>query len=672
MNACILIVDDDPDLAGVTRLVLQRAGYRTLIADSSAAALSLLQTDEIDLVLLDIMLPDQSGLEVCRAIRQDPARQHLPIIMVTALAEDEAMIRGLDEGADDYIAKPYKLAVLLARIRAQLRIREAERELEQHNRDLAALNDIAATIISSLQLDDILAAVMQGIHSTLDAEAGILALLDEEQGELVFKQILTEPQNWIVERSHPPGRGLIGHSICQRTPLLVNDVADDGRCDPAIDGVGHRKPHSLLCVPLLVQERAVGAVAAMNKRKGAFTARDLDLLSSIAHSAAIAIENARLFHKLMAAYTELETSRWQVLHSRNTLQALFDGITDSLYIVDATLNLVAVNQARAARAAIAPEAAVGRPCYEVLWGNSGPCPGCQITEVLSQSIEPGQKAGFRRRINRQWGADGQLVEWDVSVYPICDAAQTPVQAIVLERDVTETRRLEASLAQSEKLAAIGQLAAGVAHEINNPLTAIIANAQLLQKEVPSGDPRYESVDLIVRAGERARKVVRSLLDFARQERPELQPTDINASLASALDLIQHQLRQSNIQLDLHLTPGLPAAHASHDRLQSVWLNLILNARDAVAGRPDGKIRIQTARENGHIRVAIADNGPGIPPEQLKRVLEPFFTTKAPGQGTGLGLSTCYRIVKQHGGDLAIQSQVGQGTTVVVNLPLGDT
>lgn len=658
--------------------LLGYAGYRTLTATSGDTALDLLrqlsaeaQGDGPDLILLDVMLPGIDGIEVCRRLRQDPALRHLPILLVTALASVDQVITGLDAGADDYITKPFEPSVLLARIRAQLRVRSMERELEQRNRDLAALNAVTAAVTSSLELDEILTATMQGIRTVLDVEGGILLLLDEDRGSLLFKQAFRDSQEWIVERDIHAVQGLIGSSLRERTPLVVNDVSSDPRFDPEQDalGEGSNATRSLACVPLLVKGRPLGAIALVNKISGPFTTRDLYLLESIAAAVAIAIDNSRLFHNLTAAYADLETHRWQLLQSHNTLQALFDGITDGLYIVDATLNLVAVNQARAARADAQPEALIGRPCYQVLHGREAPCPGCLVGEVFRQP--PGKKPQPRQRIHRQYGPDGEQTEWEMSVYPIIDALHRPVQAIVLERDVTETRRLEASLAQSEKLAAIGQLAAGVAHEINNPLTAIIANAQLLRREIPADDPRYESVDLIVRASERAHKVIRGLLDFARQEQLEFQPTDINASLSTTLELVQHQFRQHGIALHVQLTPGLPQVYASQDHLQGVWLNLLLNARDALIGRANPRVRVQTGWENSHITVTISDNGPGIPPAQLKRVLEPFFTTKAPGQGTGLGLSTCYRIVKQHGGDLRIESQVEQGTTVVVTLPVAE-
>ncbi|MGH2523677.1 MAG: two-component system sensor histidine kinase NtrB, partial [Anaerolineales bacterium] len=370
-------------------------------------------------------------------------------------------------------------------------------------------------------------------------------------------------------------------------------------------------------------------------------------------------------HRLYAtAYDhsqELAALNQEVIRSRNTLRALFDGITAPIYIVNRDYHLVAVNLAAARLAGREPKGLPGQRCYQTLYRQAEPCAGCRVAETLFN----GQGT---QRTERRWETDGQPTEWEISTYPIFDENGQSVQAIVLGQDVTEKRRLEASLAQSEKMAAVGQLAAGVAHEINNPLAAIIANAQLLRRELPPDDERQESVDLIALAGDRAMKVVRGLLDFARQDRYEFVATDLNASVQGAIALVEHQLLTHSISLACDLAPALPLVLASHDHLQSVWLNLLLNARDALAGAP-GEIRVTTRWMTSEIHVTVADTGVGIPPERLARIFEPFYTTKETGQGTGLGLSLVHRIVRQHSGYIRVDSRPGQGTAFTVILPV---
>jgi two-component system NtrC family sensor kinase len=349
-----------------------------------------------------------------------------------------------------------------------------------------------------------------------------------------------------------------------------------------------------------------------------------------------------------------------LLRSRNTLRTLFDSIPASIYIIDRNYSLVAVNMDRARRAGSLPSRLVGRPCFESLYGRSEICPNCRVLVTLTTGENT-------TRMERQWELEGEPQDWEISTYPIYDEGQI-TQTILLEQDVTEKRRLEATLAQSEKLAAVGQLAAGLAHEINNPLTAIIANAQLLQRELPNDEDVQELVDLISRAGARAAQVVRSLLDLARMEEYIFTPVDVNETLNRSLKLLQHEVTLRSINLVYDPGEGMPQVMGSHDQLQGVWINLLTNAVDALE-EIDGEIHISSRLAGREVRVDITDTGVGIPPEKLPRIFEPFFTTKAPGRGTGLGLSVSHRVIKQHGGDILVASQVGVGTQFTVILPV---
>jgi two-component system, NtrC family, sensor kinase len=561
---------------------------------------------------------------------------------------------------------------------------------EDRSQELAALHKIASTLTSTLQLDEILSGTTDGIRQVLNVEAASLLLLDETHGELVFKKTLGGNPDWIFQYSLKVGSGLVGEAVRTKQPVLINDVKADPRFYPDLDSLAGLETRTLLCAPLITRGQTLGAMAVINKRDGPFNQHDQELLESMTASVANAIYNARLFHQLTVANADLEASRWEVIRSRSTLQALFDGIPNPIYIVDRDYRLVAVNLASASRAKImvpvdpahspAPaddpadegepglkarenerHALLGHACYQTLFGQTQPCTGCRMAETLAT----GQST---QRAERRWDTDGQPIEWEISTYPIFDEKGQTLQVILLNQDVTEKHRLETSLAQSEKMAAVGQLAAGVAHEINNPLAAIIANTQLLQRDLPADDERQESLELIGKAGDRALRVVRNLLDFARQDRYEFSATDVSDTLQTALDLIEHQLRTHSIVLHCSLAPDLPLIQASHDHLQSVWLNLLLNARDAFAGQ-GGEIWLTAVRQGEEVRVTVTDNGMGIPPEKLSKIFEPFYTTKLVGQGTGLGLSLCQRIVKQHGGRILVDSRVGQGTVFTVVLPI---
>jgi two-component system NtrC family sensor kinase len=346
------------------------------------------------------------------------------------------------------------------------------------------------------------------------------------------------------------------------------------------------------------------------------------------------------------------------------LRALFDNLPAGLYIIDPEYRLLAVNNSRAQRAAQPVEALVGQICYRALFNRAEACPECRVRATFLNGQVTQRNERWRSSAEK---AAEETTDWDISAYPILDEQGQVTHAILYEQDITEKRRLEAILTQSEKLAAVGQLAAGVAHEINNPLTAIIANAQILHRELPQDSDLQESVDLIARAGARAAQVVRNLLDFARKEEHHLGLTAVNETLEKALELVQHELVARGVHLDFDPDLNLPPLLASADHLQSVWLNLLLNAIDSLDKSP-GQIRIASRKLGDEIHVKVTDNGKGIPAERLTRIFEPFYTTKAPGRGTGLGLSVSHRIIKQHGGYIRVESQVGIGSTFTVIVP----
>jgi two-component system NtrC family sensor kinase len=270
---------------------------------------------------------------------------------------------------------------------------------------------------------------------------------------------------------------------------------------------------------------------------------------------------------------------------------------------------------------------------------------------------------------------------EVSAQAMHNGSLTPgVHCIA--RNITERRRLEQQLVQSEKLSAIGQLVAGVAHELNNPLTNVSGYAQLLLRDTTLNESKRLDIEQIHAQAERAARIVQNLLIFAREHRPERSRVDLAEVIRSTLALQNYQLRIENIQVELDIPPDLPATVADPYQLQQVFLNLLTNARQAIVARKQsGTITIRasvvasSASEAGGsdvdslIQIAFEDNGTGISAPVLKKIFNPFFTTKPVGQGTGLGLSICFGIIKEHNGRIWAESEVGIGTTVFVTLPL---
>jgi two-component system NtrC family sensor kinase len=228
--------------------------------------------------------------------------------------------------------------------------------------------------------------------------------------------------------------------------------------------------------------------------------------------------------------------------------------------------------------------------------------------------------------------------------------------------------MQARVAQSERLASLGMLAAGVAHEVNNPLGGILALTGLTVEDMPKGDPSRENLEEVIRQTERCRSIVKGLLEFSRQSKGNTEPVDLNKVLEDTLSLIGKQAIFFNINVVCQLEPELPLVVADPSQFQQVFINILMNAVQAM--NEQGAITIKTRHNSADnsVEVAISDTGKGIPPEDIGRIFDPFFTTKGGGQGTGLGLSIAYGIVTTHGGHISVQSEVGKGSTFTITLP----
>jgi two-component system NtrC family sensor kinase len=557
--------------------------------------------------------------------------------------------------------KYQRLEALMAPMSRGLHAARQIHDIQERAKELASLQTELTRMGFNTDIEILQARMLQGASQILDGEHSALILLDDKNSEWIVRKTLGEGNEWAYQINPKSGKGLIRDCLQSGETVRSANPIQDPRYDPGSDTISGYSLQSMICAPLVIDGRVLGAIQIVNKRSSeSFNAFDQDLLAIIAALAANALQGTRLIQKLKVANADLEASRWELLGSRNTLRALFDNLPTAMYIIDPEYTIMAINQVRARVLGEIPKSLVGKICYQSLFNRPTPCPDCRVQETFRE------KNITQRKESRL--AKSESTDWEISTYPICDEDGKVIQAILLEQDITEQQRLEGILAQSEKLAAIGQLAAGVAHEINNPLTAIIANAQILQRELPADSDLQESIDLISRAGARATQVVRNLLDFARKEDYHLGLTDVNETLQRSLDLMQHEILARGVQVAYDPDPNLSTILASQDHLQSVWLNLLLNAIDALDKTPR-EIRVTTRKFADEIHVSVADNGKGIAPERLTRIFEPFYTTKEPGRGTGLGLSVCHRIVRQHGGHIRVESQVGIGSEFTVILPM---
>jgi len=401
-------------------------------------------------------------------------------------------------------------------------------------------------------------------------------------------------------------------------------------------------PASWLGVPIVAGSRTIGAVALEGERSNALDDSALMFARAVLAQASIALENARLVEMLSSGKREWEQT--------------VDAFNHAICYVDTQGTVRRANRMFAELIKLPVTALPGRPWLTLL-------PPAWAEPVARLLAAPGDGVEVRA---------GERVLL-VTAIPTDD----PGAGVLLFEDQTEKRRLQEQLLQSEKMSAIGQLIAGVAHDLNNPLASVVGFSDLLG-EASDVPPRLaEPLAVIRQEAERASAIVRNLLSFARRQEGERQLQSIRPILESTHQLLRNQLLAGRIELTLEFEPGLPEVEVHANQIKQVFVNIINNGAQAIAGaRPQagGRIQIVTQCQPDGISVSIADNGPGIPEALAQRVFEPFFSTKSEGAGTGLGLSICLGIVKEHGGSMSLDpggAGSGRGATFTVELPAGE-
>ncbi|MBI4188596.1 MAG: PAS domain-containing protein, partial [Chloroflexi bacterium] len=321
--------------------------------------------------------------------------------------------------------------------------------------------------------------------------------------------------------------------------------------------------------------------------------------------------------------------------------------------------IIRVNKAFADFVKLKPEEIIGRHCYELIHGEKEASQYCSHKEALIT-----RKPSYKEFYNPHLG-----IYMEVVCSPIFNEKGEITTTVHIGRDITERKRMEAQMMVTDRLASIGELASGVAHELNNPLTGIIGFSELLlDKEVPA-DIR-EDLMVINREAKRTAQVVRNLLIFARKHPEEKQDVNINSAINIVLELRTYEQKVNNIQVITRFAADLPQITADSFQLQQVFLNIITNAEYFMIGaHQGGMLTITTKQVGDFLRISFADDGPGIAPENLGHLFDPFFTTKEVGKGTGLGLSICHGTITKYGGRIYAESELGKGATFIVELPI---
>jgi two-component system NtrC family sensor kinase len=394
-----------------------------------------------------------------------------------------------------------------------------------------------------------------------------------------------------------------------------------------------------LAAPLVAAGHTMGILAVWGKHPGAFGADAERVLAAVAAQVALALSNAQLVSLLSVGKRDWEE--------------MADAIGDALCILDGHGTVRRANRAFGELVGMPVTALPGRAWLTLL-------PAAWLDPVRRALANPGAESVEIRQDRRIYTASALAIK-----------GEDDESAVLVLEDHTETRRLQEHLIQSEKLSAIGQLIAGVAHELNNPLASILGFADFLVEGGEAPANLSEPLRVIQQEAQRAASIVKNLLTFARRQERERQRLPIGVVLGRTVALLKNQLLALRVEVTLTVDPGLPDVEGGPSQLQQVFVNLVNNSAQAIAatGRPEGgHVTIHVRRWLEGVAVDVADDGPGIPPDLQERVFEPFFTTKSEGEGTGLGLAICQGIVKEHGGRLTLHSVEGHGATFTVELP----
>ncbi len=666
-NVTLLIVCAEDSVRGRLHDIFQKAGYRVLAAPDASAALSLLHKQACDLVVLDLEMEGIDGLAFCRLLRNQPATSKLPVI---ALSDDDletTKVEAFTAGADDYIIKPSSAGELVSRVKAHLKSAQREWELIGSNRELRFLADLGRGLLRTLEPEQLVkriaGATYEGTGATLcaayirlseDCEAG--CVFDRDGGAEDASHLYRERmQEWLEAPTTTSPQ-----EITERENFFLRDDI-----------------HQIEFVaPLRFGGRTKGALVVAFDRREDLGETESRLIEAAAQQAALAAHISSLYQAARETSNtlakEVDRRSAEAVAQRRFTEAIIDSLPLSLYAIDSQYRIVAWNRNRElGELGIPRGAALGRNIFEVLT--------LQKREVLQREFAQVFATGEIEVIEQETvKPNGEIQYWLISKIPMwIDGSGGVSHVITVGEDISARVEANRAVARAEKLAAVGRLAAGVVHEINNPLATISACAEALESRVAAGsfaespalDDLREYLTLIRSEAFRCKSITTGLLDFSRTRTAQHVLIDLADVINATAKLLVHQQRRSNIELRIITPENLPPVLGDPGQLQQAIITLATNAVDAMPS--GGELTISSRHEGSNLLVEVSDTGVGIPPENIAKIFEPFFTTKEVGQGTGLGLAVCYGILTEHGGSLDVQSAPEAGTTFTITLPAAD-
>lgn len=514
------------------------------------------------------------------------------------------------------------------------------------------LAGVTLKLSSTLELENVLDLLLEHVSSIVSGDAFNVLFLEDQKvrvarargyekfGVMELVEGLTLPLYPNLKRMMETGRA-----------ALIPDTETDPEW---VKIPGFEWLRSYVAAPIRFGSETIGFLCVDGTRPAQFSAEDARRLEIFASAAAVAIHNARLTSELKnsEARYRLLSEEWELT---------FNAVTDAIFAADKNFTILRANAATAKLLGFSsPEELIGLKCYSLFHGTEKPpasCPFSKMSSARKPVIEELEEPYLGRILS-------------VGLFPVFDEHGEITSFVHSIRDITEEKELRESFFQAQKLASIGELISGVAHELNNPLSSVLAYAQLLSMEPSMSEKARESLRWIEEEARRAAGIVQNLLDFVRKRPPKKVLVDVNELIRKTLALRAYEMRVENIETKTEFAPSLPFTLADPQQLQQVFLNIIINAEQAMyEAHKGGTLTIRTSlTPENFIRIEFRDDGPGIPKEHMSRIFDPFFTTKE--KGIGMGLAIAYNLVKEHGGRIWARNNTPEpGVTFFVEIPL---
>jgi two-component system NtrC family sensor kinase len=665
--ATLLVVDDDAGARESLRSIFEGAGHRTVTAADAPSALRFLHREPCDLVMLDLELPDVDGVALCRLLRAQSALNQLPVVVFSANDSESRKVAAFAAGADDYIVKPSTPGELISRVNSHLSFAQRESDLLGSNRELSFLADLGRGLLRTLEPDQVARRVAGTTYEATNAALCACAVSANGHG-LVISVFDREGS---AENSTLFDLDRLGRLRLSRAsaPVLLTD-----RDQFVLRDEKHAVEY---ITPIRFGGNKIGALVVAFDNREDCRESECRLVNAAADQAALAshISTLYLAARESAATLAEEVDRRTAeseMHQRFT-EAIIDSLPLSLYAINRDYRIVAWNRNRELGELGLPRTeALGRNIFDVLTK--------QKRELLESEFARVFATGEIHRVQQETlTEEGDERHWLISKIPMrADNRDDVSHVIAVGEEITARVKADRGIARAEKLAAVGRLAAGVVHEINNPLATIAACSEALQKRIaegafndsPDAEDLREYLGLIRDEAFRCKTITNGLLNFSRLRTGHRVPVNMAELIKTTARLVTHQQRGENIEIVVEAPDDLDSVSGDEGQLQQAVVALATNAIDAM---PDGGTLTLRAKQVGRrVLVEVSDTGIGIPPENLTRIFDPFFTTKDVGRGTGLGLAVCYGILSEQGGRLDVRSSVGTGTTFTISIPVEDS